>query len=39
MITQMAEILDRERENCSAILHRYLDVQAPAMKAWARLLS
>ena len=35
----MAEILDRERENCSAILHRYLDVQAPAMKAWARLLS
>ena len=38
MITQMAEILDRERENCSAILRRYLDVQAPAMKAWARLL-
>jgi hypothetical protein len=39
MMEHMAEILDRERENCSAILCRYLDVQAPAMKAWARILS
>jgi reversibly glycosylated polypeptide len=39
MMAQMAEILDRERENCSVLLRRYLDVQAPAMKAWTRILS
>jgi hypothetical protein len=39
MMAHMAEILDRERESCSVILRRYLDVQAPAMKAWARILS
>jgi hypothetical protein len=39
MMAQMAEILGRERENSSAILCRYLDVQAPAMKAWVRALS
>jgi len=39
MMGQMAEILDRERENSSAILRRYLDVQAPAMKAWTRVLA
>ena len=39
MMQHMAEILDRERENCGTILRRYLEVQGPAMKAWARILS
>jgi len=39
MMLQMAEILERERESCSVILRRYLDVQVPAMKAWVRILS
>ena len=39
MMQHTAEILDRERQNSSAILRRYLDVQVPAMKAWAHILS
>jgi hypothetical protein len=39
MMTHMAEILDRERENCGVLLRRYLDTQIPAIKAWSRILS
>jgi hypothetical protein len=39
MMAHLSEIFERERENCSPILRRYLDVQAPAMKAWVRILS
>ena len=39
MMAQLSEILERERENCSLLLRRYLDVQVPAMKAWVRILS
>jgi Reversibly glycosylated polypeptide len=39
MMAQMAEIFDRERENCSVILRRYLETLIPAMKAWIRILS
>jgi len=39
MMAQLSEILERERENCSLLLRRYLDVHVPAMKAWVRILS
>ncbi len=39
MMAQMSEILARERESCSVILGRYLDVEIPAMQAWNRILS
>jgi hypothetical protein len=39
MMAHLAEIFDRERQNCGAILQRYLDVMVPAMKAWTRILS
>jgi len=39
MMAHMAEILERERETCSTILQRYLDILIPAMQAWIRILS
>ncbi len=39
MMAHMSEIFERERENCSVILRRYLDVQIPATRAWNRILS
>jgi Reversibly glycosylated polypeptide len=39
MTMHMADIMEREREKCSAPLRRYLDILIPAMKAWTRILS
>jgi hypothetical protein len=39
MMSQLAELLPREIEGCSAIMRRYLEQQVPALRAWVRLLS
>lgn len=39
MMTHMTDVMDREREKCSALLRRYLEVLIPAMKAWTKILS